>query len=86
MNSNVIGLLNILEEIKKKKLKLKLFNAGSGQFYGNNKKNTYGLYSKIDPQSPYGVQKLPHIGLQKYIENIIKFIVVQAYYLTMSLL
>ena len=48
MNSNVIGLLNILEEIKKK-LKLKLFNAGSGQFYGNNKKNTYGLYSKIDP-------------------------------------
>ena len=57
MNSNVIGLLNILEEIKKKKLKLKLFNAGSGQFYGNNKKNTYGLYSKIDPQSPYGVAK-----------------------------
>ena len=39
MNSNVIGLLNILEG-NKKKLKLKLFNAGSGQFYGNNKKNT----------------------------------------------
>ena len=57
IKSNVVGLLNILEEIKKRKYKARLFNAGSGQFYGNNKKNTYRLSSKINPQSPYGVAK-----------------------------
>ena len=34
-----------------------MFNAGSGQFYGDNKKNFYNIHSKIDPQSPYGVSK-----------------------------
>ena len=57
LKSNVFGLLNILEIIKRKRYKSKLFNAGSGQFYGDHKKNNYNLNSKIDPQSPYGVSK-----------------------------
>ena len=57
LESNINGLLNILQIIKKKKYKTKLFNAGSGQFYGDNKKNKYNLNSKIDPQSPYGISK-----------------------------
>ena len=34
-----------------------MFNAGSGQFYGDNEKNKYDLQSKVEPQSPYGVAK-----------------------------
>ena len=71
IESNVLGLLNILQIIKKKKYKIKLFNAGSGQFYGDNKKNFYNIESKIQPQSPYGVSKaaaywLVKIYRQKY--------------------
>lgn len=65
INSNMIGLLNILEVIKKKKIKVKLFNAGSGQFYGDNKKNSYNINSKINPQSPYGVAKASSYWLTK---------------------
>ena len=84
MKSNVLGLVNILERNKNYKLKIKLFNAGSGQFYGNNKNNMDNLNSKLAPQSPYGVAKAASYWLTKYIEKIIKFIVVQAYYLIMN--
>ena len=57
LKSNAEGILNILQILKKKKNKARLFNAGSGQFYGDNKSNKYNLNSKIDPQSPYGVSK-----------------------------
>lgn len=57
LNTNVVGILNILEVIRKKKNDIRLFNAGSGQFFGNNKNNTYNLNSKIVPQSPYGIAK-----------------------------
>ena len=65
LKSNVLGLLNILEIIKKKKYKINLFNAGSGQFYGDNKNYSYNLNSKIDPQSPYGVSKAAAYWLVK---------------------
>lgn len=57
LKSNTEGVLNILRILKYKKYKAKLFNAGSGQFYGDNKKNFYNIHSKIEPQSPYGVSK-----------------------------
>ena len=38
LKSNTEGILNILQTIKRKNYRAKLFNAGSGQFYGNNKK------------------------------------------------
>ncbi len=57
LKSNTEGILNILRILKYKKYKSKLFNAGSGQFYGDNKKNFYNINSKIEPQSPYGVSK-----------------------------
>jgi len=57
LKSNTEGILNILQTIKRKNYRAKLFNAGSGQFYGNNKKNFYNINSKIEPQSPYGVSK-----------------------------
>tara|TARA_B100001027_G_scaffold190220_1_gene144039 strand:+ start:419 stop:1378 length:960 start_codon:yes stop_codon:yes gene_type:complete len=57
LKSNTEAILNILRILKHNKYKTKLFNAGSGQFYGDNKKNFYNINSKIDPQSPYGVSK-----------------------------
>ncbi len=57
LKSNTEGILNILRIIKIKKYKTKLFNAGSGQFYGDNEKNFYNINSKIEPRSPYGVSK-----------------------------
>ena len=38
LKSNTEGILNILQILKNKKFKIKLFNAGSGQFYGDNEK------------------------------------------------
>ena len=57
LKSNTQGILNILQILRFKRYKSRLFNAGSGQFYGNNKKNFYNINSKIEPQSPYGVSK-----------------------------
>ena len=54
-----------MEVVKKNKYKVKIFNAGSGQFYGNNKKNIYDISSKLEPQSPYGVSKASSYWLTK---------------------
>ena len=43
LKSNTEGILNILQTLKRKKYKAKLFNAGSGQFYGDNEKNFYNI-------------------------------------------
>ena len=65
LKSNTEGILNILRILKLKKYKTKLFNAGSGQFYGDHKKNFYNIHSKIEPQSPYGVSKAAAYWLTK---------------------
>ena len=63
--SNTLGLLNILEMVKKTNKKIKVFNAVSGQFYGNRKNNIYNEKSYIVPQSPYGVSKASSYWLTK---------------------
>jgi len=63
--SNTLGLLNILETIKKTNKNIKVFNAVSGQIYGNRKNNIYNEKSYIDPQSPYGVSKASSFWLTK---------------------
>ena len=63
--SNTLGLLNILETIKKTNKKIKVFNAVSGQFYENRKNNVYNEKSNIDPHSPYGVSKASSFWLTK---------------------
>ncbi len=65
LKSNTEGILNILQILKQKKFRTKLFNAGSGQFYGDNEKNFYNINSKIEPQSPYGVSKAAAFWLIK---------------------
>ncbi len=63
--SNTLGLLNILETVELTKKKIKVFNAVSGQFYGNRKKNIYNEKSYISPQSPYAVSKASSFWLAK---------------------
>ena len=63
--SNTLGLLNILDTVKKTNNKIKIFNAVSGQFYGNKKNSVYNEKSYIDPQSPYGVSKASSFWLTK---------------------
>ena len=65
LQSNVIGLANILELVNQTNKKIKIFNAVSGQFYGNKKNNIFNEKSKIDPQSPYGVSKASSFWLIK---------------------
>ena len=65
LKSNTEGVLNILRILKNKRYKAKFFYAGSGQFYGDNKKNFYNIHSKIEPQSPYGVSKAAAYWLTK---------------------
>jgi GDPmannose 4,6-dehydratase len=63
--SNTLGLLNVLDSVKKINKKIKVFNAVSGQFYGNRKDSVYNEKSYIDPQSPYGVSKASSFWLTK---------------------
>lgn len=57
LKSNALGILNILLSVKNNNNKIRIFNATSGQFFGNNKNNFYNEKSSIDPQSPYSVAK-----------------------------
>ena len=63
--SNTLGIFNILENVKNVNKNIRVFNAASGQFYGNNKKSIYNEKSYISPQSPYGVSKASSFWLIK---------------------
>ena len=63
--SNTLGLLNILETVKKTNKKIKVFNAVSGQFFETRKNNVYNEKSNINPHSPYGVSKASSFWLTK---------------------
>tara|TARA_B100000131_G_C18098977_1_gene605190 strand:+ start:435 stop:1388 length:954 start_codon:yes stop_codon:yes gene_type:complete len=68
--SNTMGLTNILETVKIQNSHIKVFNASSGQIYGNKKNNFFNINSKIDPQSPYGISKAAGYWMTKiYREN-----------------
>lgn len=68
--SNSVGILNILRVVKTKNKTTKIFNACSGQIFGNKKKNFFNIDSKIDPQSPYGISKAAGYWFTKiYREN-----------------
>ncbi len=68
--SNTMGLTNILETVKIQNSRIKVFNASSGQIYGNKKNNFFNINSKIDPQSPYGISKAAGYWMTKiYREN-----------------
>ena len=56
LTSNATGILNLLMYFRNNK-KIKIFNASSGQIFGNFNNNFYNERSRIEPVSPYGVAK-----------------------------
>ena len=69
LKSNALGVLNILMSVKDNNKKIRIFNAASGQIFGNNKKNHFSESSLIDPQSPYGVAKVSGLLLSKIFRD-----------------
>lgn len=57
-NTNTTSLINILEIIRDKHKKVKLYQASTSEIYGNNKMNTMSEESPKIPASPYAISKL----------------------------
>ena len=55
LKSNTKRYFEYVKILRFKRYKSRLFNAGSGQFYGNNKKNFYNINSKIEPQNIWSI-------------------------------
>jgi len=67
--SNVKNLVDILEFIRLKKLKTKVFYASSSEIFQNTKRNIFNENSRIEPRSPYGISKAAGLWLIKYYRN-----------------
>ena len=63
---NALGVLQILEEIKNRKLKIKFYQASSSEMFGNSKSNKQSEKTRFDPESPYAISKLFAHYITKY--------------------
>ena len=60
------NLVDILEFIRLKKLKTKVFYASSSEIFQNTKRNIFNENSRIEPRSPYGISKAALLALMKH--------------------
>ena len=67
--SNVGNLISILEYIKLKKLKTKIFYASSSEIFKNKSYNVFNENSEIGPRTPYGISKAAGFWLIKYYRD-----------------
>ncbi len=65
-DSNVNNLVSILEFVKIKKLKTKIFYASSSEIFKNKKPNIFDENSEIGPRTPYAISKAAGFWLIKY--------------------
>ena len=68
-DSNVNNLVSILEFIKIKKFKTKIFYASSSEIFKNKKPNIFNENSEIGPRTPYAISKAAGFWLIKYYRN-----------------
>ena len=66
---NVSNLICILEYLKSKKMRTKMFYASSSEIFKNKKKNIFNENSEIGPRTPYGISKAAGFWLIKYYRN-----------------
>ena len=66
---NVSNLICILEYLKLKKAKTKMFYASSSEIFKNKKRNIFDENSEIGPRTPYGISKAAGFWLIKYYRN-----------------
>ena len=57
-NITGVGVIRILETIKKKNSKIKFYQASSSEMFGNSLSKSQSEDTKFDPQSPYAISKL----------------------------
>ena len=57
-NVNALGTLRILEAIKEQKKKIKFYQAGTSEMFGNSKKKYQNEKTLFQPQSPYAAAKV----------------------------
>jgi GDPmannose 4,6-dehydratase len=58
MNTNCIGLLNLLETIRKYNFKTSVYQASTSEMFGNSTNNSINEKTPFDPASPYGISKV----------------------------
>ena len=68
-DSNVNSLISILEYVRIKNLKTKIFYASSSEIFKNKKPNIFNENSEIGPRTPYGISKAAGFWLIKYYRN-----------------
>ncbi len=68
-DSNVNNLVSILEFVKIKKLKTKIFYASSSEIFKKKKLNIFDENSEIGPRTPYAISKAAGFWLIKYYRN-----------------
>ncbi len=70
VNINAVGVLRILEIIRKQKYKIKYYQASSSEMFGNSKSSRQSEKTKFDPKSPYAISKLfGHFITKNYRES-----------------
>jgi GDPmannose 4,6-dehydratase len=57
-NVNALGTLRILEAIKEQKKKMKFYQAGTSEMFGNSKKKYQNEKTSFQPESPYAAAKV----------------------------
>ena len=68
-DSNVNNLVSILEFIKIKRFRTKIFYASSSEIFKNKKPNIFNENSEIGPRTPYAISKATGLWLIKYYRN-----------------
>ena len=66
MNTNTMGVLNILETLKNIKKKISFYQASTSEMYGNFTNNDIDENTPFDPASPYAVSKAASHYLVKF--------------------
>ena len=69
-NSNTIATLYILEAIRRINLKIKFYNAGSSEIFGNTTNAGANEQTSFRPMSPYAVSKVNSIALVKMYREV----------------
>ena len=66
LNANTLGVVNILEYIRKRAPDIKFYQASSSEMFGATKsKPPFNEHSEFRPQSPYGISKLASFHLAR---------------------
>lgn len=71
INANIIGMgvLRLLEAVKKCNKKIKVFQAGSSEMFGSTETGTANELTEFRPKTPYGAAKLYAYWLTQHYKN-----------------